>query len=181
MKGVRMRRYLILMFALLAVVMASGCVTDQGNETKTFTQNNITFQYPYSWAVVQTTSPDAVAAVADPSSVLSGTNSPTTQVVIQKPNITAGTNLTEAYDDNYANFFNNTGNQKISEANITTDKLTALENIYTSSSSGIEKQYRAVWLEKNSTIYVILCSSRKSDFESLQSKFDIIVNSFQAQ
>ncbi|MEN6329938.1 MAG: PsbP-related protein [Methanobacteriaceae archaeon] len=176
-----MRRYLLLMFTLLAVVMASGCVTDQGdNATKTFSQNNVTFQYPSDWVVVQTTSPDAVAAVADPSSVISGTNSPTTQVVIQKPNVTAGTNLTEAYNDNYATFFNETGYQKVSEANITTDKLTALENIYTSSASGIEKQYRAVWLEKNSTIYVILCSSKKADFESLQSKFDIIVNSFQA-
>ena len=176
-----MRRYLLLMFALLAVMMASGCITDQGNETKTFTQNNITFQYPATWVVVQTTSPDAVAAVADPSSVISGTNSPTTQVVIQKPNVTSSTNLTEAYNDNYATFFNNTGNQKVSEANITTDKLTALENIYTSSSSGIEKQYRAVWLEKNNTIYVILCSAKKADFESLQSKFDIIINSFQSQ
>lgn len=176
-----MRRYLLLMFALLAVMMASGCITDQGNETKTFTQNNITFQYPAAWVVVQTTSPDAVAAVADPSSVISGTNSPATQVVIQTPNVTSSTNLTEAYNDNYANFFNSTGNQKVSEANITTDKLTALENIYTSSSSGIEKQYRAVWLEKNSTIYVILCSAKKADFESLQSKFDIIINSFQSQ
>ncbi len=176
-----MRKYLLLMFALLAVVMASGCITDQGNETKTFTQNNVTFQYPTDWVVVQTTSPDAVTAVADPSSVISGTTSPTTQVVIQKPNVTSSTNLTTAYNDNYATFFNNTGNQKVSEANITTDKLTALENIYTSSSSGIEKQYRAVWLEKNSTIYVILCSAKKTDFESLQSKFDIIINSFQAQ
>jgi hypothetical protein len=168
------------MLALLAVVMASGCITLDNNETKTFTQNNVTFQYPADWVVVQSTSPNAVAAVADPNSVISGTNSPTTQVVIQKPNVTSSTNLTEAYDDNYANFFNNTGNQKVSEANITTDKLTALENIYTSSASGIEKQYRAVWLEKNSTIYVILCSAKKADFDSLQSKFDIIINSFQA-
>lgn len=177
-----MRRYLLLMFTLLAVVMASGCVTDQDdNATKTFNQNNVTFQYPEDWVVVQTTSPNAVAAVADPNSVISNTNSPTTQVVIQKPNVTTATDLQEAYDENYATFFNNTGNQRVSEANITTDKLTAVENIYTSSSSGIEKQYRAVWLEKNSTIYVILCSSKKADFESLQSKFDIIINSFQAQ
>lgn len=177
-----MRKYLLLTFTLVAVVMASGCITNQDNNaTKTFNQNNVTFEYPASWAVVQTTSPNAVAAVADPNSVISNTNSPTTQVVIQKPNVTQGTDLQEAYDDNYATFFNATGYQKVSEANITTDRLTALENIYTSSSSGIEKQYRAVWLEKNSTIYVILCSSKKSDFESLQSKFDVIINSFQAQ
>ena len=181
MRGVKMRRYLFLIFSLLIVVMVSGCITPDNNETRTFSQNNVTFQYPADWAVVQTTSPDAVAAVADPSSVLSGTNSPTTQVVIQKPNVTKGTKLNKAYDDNYATFFNKTDNQKVSEANITTSKLKALENIYISSSSGIEKQYRVVWLEKNGTIYVILCSSRKKDFEKLQSSFDIIVNSFQVQ
>lgn len=76
-----MRRYLFLIFSLLIVVMVSGCITPDNNETRTFSQNNVTFQYPADWAVVQTTSPDAVAAVADPSSVLSGTNSDRKSVV----------------------------------------------------------------------------------------------------
>ncbi len=177
-----MRKYLLLIFTILAVLMASGCITnDKSNATNTYAQNNVTFTYPGSWAVANTTSPDAVAAVADPKSVIPKTDSPTTLVVIQKSPLPKGSNLRKAYDDNYANFFNNTGYQKVSEANITTDKLKAFENVYTSSSGGVEKQFRVVWLQNNLNIYIILCSAKKEDFESQQTNFDLIINSFRAQ
>ncbi|HMK53802.1 MAG TPA: PsbP-related protein [Methanobacteriaceae archaeon] len=176
-----MKKYLLLLFIILAVLMASGCVTDNNNATNSYAQNNVTFNYPGTWAVANTTSPNAVAAVADPKSVISDTSSPTTLVVIQKAPLPKGSDLRKAYDDNYASFFNNTGYQKVSEANITNNNLNASENVYTSNSGGIEKQFRAVWLQKNGYIYVILCSAKKDVFDSQQSKFDLIISSFRAQ
>ena len=82
------------------------------------------------------------------------------------PNATASSGLKYAYDQNYANFFNNTGKTKVSEAQLTLNGATVYENVYTSSEEGVAKKYRAVWLQKGSTIYVILCSARTEAYDS---------------
>ncbi len=168
------------MLILCSVVMVSGCVTDnkQNNETQTYSQNNISFTYPGGWSTASPTAPNSIAAVADPNSVQSG--SPTTVVLIQKPNATAGSNLSEVYASNYATFFNNTGYQRVSEGNITVNGTDALENVYTSNSTN-PKQYRAVWLDENGVIYVILCIANVNDFKNQQTNFNMIINSFKAQ
>ena len=115
---------------LCSIVMVSGCVTDnkKTNETKTYSQNNITFNYPGEWQIANPTAPNSVVAVADRNSVQSG--NPRTVVLIQKPNATAGTNITMFTCSNYATFFNNTGYQRVSEGNITVNGSDALENVY---------------------------------------------------
>ena len=96
------------MFLLFSVVFASGCVSsgNQTNTNKTYSQNNISFKYPGSWEIVNATSPNAVVAVADPKTVENG--SPTTLVVIQKPDVAAGSDINTVYSTNYAKLFNNT-------------------------------------------------------------------------
>ena len=175
-----MKKYLVILFILLcAVVMVSGCVTDnkKNNETQTYSQNNVSFNYPGEWATANPTAPNAVAAVADPNSMQSG--SPSTVVIIQKPNAT-GSNLSAAYASNYATFFNNTGYQQVSEGNITVNGTGALENVYATNSTN-PREYRAVWLNENGTIYVILCVANQSDFKNEQNNFNLIINSFSAK
>ena len=169
------------MVLLCSVVVASGCVSDnkQTNETKTYSQNNISFDYPGGWEIANTTSPNAIVAVADPQTVQNGT--PTTLVVIQKPDVTQGSDLNNVYDANYATFFNKTDYQRVSEGNITVSGSNALENIYKTNVSGDQRQYRAVWLSSNNNIYVILCVAKQSDFEAQQANFNLIVNSFKSQ
>jgi hypothetical protein len=166
---------------LCSIVMVSGCVTDnkKTNETKTYSQNNITFNYPGEWQVANPTAPNSVVAVADPNSVQSG--NPRTIVLIQKPNATAGTNISTVYAANYATFFNNTGYQRVSEGNITVNGSDALENVYTDNVTGNQRQYRAVWLNENGTIYVILCIAPVSDYSNEQTNFNFIINSFSAK
>ncbi len=96
------------MLLLCSVVFASGCVPDNqtNNITKTYSQNNISFKYPGSWEIANATSPNAVVAVADPNTVQNG--SPTTLVVIQKPDVPKDLTLTVYINSNYAKFFNNT-------------------------------------------------------------------------
>ena len=175
-----MKKYVVILFILLcSVVMISGCVTDnkKNNETQAYSQNNVSFNYPGGWANATPTAPNAIAAVADPNSVQSGI--PSTVVIIQKPNATAGSNISQVYASNYATFFNNTGYQQVSEGNITVNGTDALENIYTSNSTP-PKQYRAIWLNENGTIYVILCVSNENDFKNEQDNFNLIINSFKA-
>jgi hypothetical protein len=165
---------------ILMVVTVSGCVTneDKNNESNNYSTNGVSFQYPHSWGVATVNSPNGVAAVGDPNTVVNG--NPTTSVVIQKANTTATSGLKNAYDQNYAQFFNNTGKTKVSEAHLTINGVTAYENVYTSSEEGVAKKYRAVWLQKGSIIYVILCSARIEDFDAQQANFDLVINSFQA-
>lgn len=169
----------LIIVLLCSVVFVSGCVDKNTNGTKTYSQNNISFTYPSTWIVSNTTSPDAVVAVADPKTIQAG--SPTTSVVIQKPPVTTGTNLTDVYDANYASFFNNTGFQQISSGNISVNGSDGLAAVYeTNNTSGAQKEYQAVWISSNGTIYVILSSSLASDFESQQTNFNQIVNSFKS-
>jgi len=175
-----MNKILPLMAAMVMVVLVSGCITneDKANQTNNFSQNGVSFQYPISWGVAAVTSPNGVAAVGDPTTVVNG--NPTTSVVIQKANVTTGAALKTAYDLNYAQFFNNTGKTKVSEAELTLNGAKVYENVYTSSEEGVAKKYRAVWIQKGSTTYVILCSARTEAYDAQQANFDLVVNSFQA-
>lgn len=177
-----MSKFIVMVILLLcSVVLVSGCVSDnkKTNETKTYSQNNISFTYPGGWEIANTTSQNAVVAVADPTTVQSG--SPTTLVLIQKPAVSKGTDINSVYNSNYATFFNKTGFVRISEGNITVNNVTALENVYKTNGTGVSKQYRAVWLDENGSIYVILCIANQSDFENQQDNFNLIINSFKVQ
>jgi len=174
-----MNKLIFPLILIMVVVTVSGCVNNQkNNQTNIYSQNGVSFEYPQSWRVANVTSSYAVAAVADPTTVQNGR--PSTSVIIQKPPLTRGANLKLAYENNYANFFNQTGYQKVSEANITLNKTIIYENVYTINNAGLEKQYRAVWLSKRQRVYVILCSALKADFDKEQSNFDLIINSFRA-
>jgi hypothetical protein len=173
-----LRNQVILVIVLLCfVVLASGCVSDnkQSNVTKNYNQNNVSFTYPGVWELASTTSPNAVVALADPNTIQNG--SPTTLLVVQKPDVTKGSNLTDVYAANYKSFFNKTGYQEVSEGNLTINGGTALENIY-KSDTGDQKEYRAVWFSKNSNIYVFLFSAKSTDFQAQQDNFNLVINSF---
>lgn len=179
-----MKKYPFLIIALIIlVVSASGCITNNNtsNQTKTYSQNGTYFIYNGTWEVANTTSDNAIAAVGDPNNVNPQTHQPETFIIIQELNVTNGTSLQTAYNQNYVNFFNNTTNVHVSESNITIKNNTALENIYTSTSNGVESKMMAVWFSQNNQIYVILCGSPASNFDNEQNDFNLVINSFTAQ
>jgi hypothetical protein len=169
---------MVTIFMVAVVVMVSGCVTNEAknNESNNYTQNGVFFQYPHSWDIATVGSPNGVAAVGDPNTVING--NPTTSVIIQTVNNTNYYNLQTAYIQNYVKFFNNTGNNKVSEGNFILNGTQAYETVYTSSESGVLKKYRAVWIQKGSTIYVILSSAKVEDYDGQQANFDLVINSF---
>jgi len=180
-----MKKYPFLIIAILSlVVLASGCVTNNNsNSTKTYSQNGLYFVYNGTWEIANVTStvPNAVVAVGDPSNVNPTTHQPLTFVLIQKANVTQGTDLQTAYNQNYLMFFNNTTNQRVSEANITVSNNSAYENVYTTTSGGVQTEMRAVWVQQNGVIYVILCGTPPGNFQNEQNNFNLVVNSFKVQ
>ena len=176
--------FLIAFILLSMVVMASGCISDNNtNKTNTYSKNGISFQYNGTWEVSNTTIsvPNAIVGVGDPKTVDAQTKYPSTFVLIQKANSTLGNDLSNAYTQNYAKFFNNTNNSHISEANITVNNNKAMENVYMTTSGGVQTEMRAVWMAQNGAIYVILCGALPSNFDKEQKNFDLVINSFKAQ
>jgi hypothetical protein len=173
--------FLLAILLLLLVVMISGCTNkNDTNATKSYSQNGISFVYNGTWEIANTTSPNAIVAVGDPKTVDSQ-NDPYTFVLIQKPNATQNADLQTTYTENYNKFFNNTTNQRVSEANITLNNNKAFENVYISDFGGVQRQMRAVWLVQNGVIYVILCGTIPANFDNEQKNFDLVINSFKAQ
>lgn len=166
---------------LCLVVLTSGCINnDENNKTKSYSGNGISFVYNGTWEIANTTSSNALVAVGDPVTV-DAQHNPSTFVLIQKPNQTQGNDLQTLYNQNYAKLFNNTTNQRVSEANITVNNNKVMENVYITNSGGVQRQMRAVWLTQNGVIYVILCGTIPSNFDKEQKNFDLVINSFKAQ
>lgn len=173
-----MRRHWIVLLAVFMIVCISGCTStdmDSENKTKTFTQNNISFEYPSGWVVATSLANDTVAAVADPSSVDSS-GLAQISVVIQVKELKG--NLYDMYKVNYDVLFSNSSYQRISESNITMNNRQVIENIYTASEGGVQKKKRAIWIQNGNKVYVILCSAPVTVFDREKENFDLIVNSF---
>lgn len=163
---------------LFLVILTSGCINnDPINRTQSYSGNGISFTYNGTWEEANTTSPNAIVAVGDPTTVDAQKN-PSTFVLIQKPNQTQNNDIQQIYNQNYEKLFNNSSNQHVSEANITVNNNKALENVYLTNSSGMQMQMRAVWLSQKGVIYVILCGAIPANFEKEQKNFDLIINSF---
>ena len=175
-----MKKYAIFVVMLLAlVVFSSGC-TSQGNNT--YNSNGISFNYSSNWQEIQNIqTSNAIAAVGDPDSVDNSTKNVNTLAIIQKVAMPAGATLKQVYDATYAQYAQYPGYQTIADKAITVNGLTGYENIHKINVNGVQKEERAVWLGKNGNIYVILCGALPGDFNSQQTKFDTVINSFQVQ
>ncbi len=173
-----MKKYFLALLVISIITFTSGCTSsdDNTNTTKTLDQNNISFTYPATWVLGESEVNGTIAAVADPNSVNSQTGFAETVVTVEVKNL-SGT-MDAMYAQNYATLFNNSSYQRISEGNLTIGDIQALENVYTVDYNGVKKQQRAVWIEKDDQVYVILCSSLADQFEKEKNNFDMIVNSF---
>jgi hypothetical protein len=178
-----LKRYIIAIALLSLVIFVSGCIGDsnQTNETKTYSQNNISFDYPASWSIATNRAPNATVSVADPRTEDSQTGYASTVFTIQKIAIPSGSNLNSVYNENYAVMFNNTSYQRIFEGNTTVNGETLYENKYYVNENGVQKEQRALWLQRDDNIYVILMSALTSDYEKEKPNFDLILNSLRIQ
>lgn len=182
-----MKNYLIIFILISALVLSFGC-TDKGNQTsqnskndtKTFTGDDISFQYPGSWKTIGSQSRDSVIAVGDPATN-DGNGNARVNVLIQKTVLPQGQTFLQYYNSTYTQYKSqNLGFEPVSEGTVVVNGITAYENIY-KINSGEQKEQRAIWIQKGGLIYIILCSAPVAEFNNQQANFDIIVNSFKFQ
>ena len=141
-----------------------------------YTENGITLSMPGDWVSAKSKSNESVLAVADPNSKdSSGFNN--INVNIEKKNSTRP--LESEFKSNYNTLARNSDFNILFEGNSTFNGEDALEADYTSKSADEVKQHKAIWIKRDSDIYVILCSAPESEFDDKLSTFDFIINSVQ--
>lgn len=188
-----LKKVLFLGAIIVIVVFLSGCTDNSiqiSNEstnltnitTKTYSNADagVTFNYPENWTLFNITGKNGIVGIGDPNSVDKNNNT-NTIVIIQKTALPTGQTLESTYDATYKDTTQDPSYQLVSKRNLTIDGQTAIENIHKINVNGVQKVEKDVWIEKNGTIYVIICSALTNDFNRQQSYFNVIINSFKIQ
>ena len=182
-----MKKYLLGIIIILAVMFVSGCITDSnsdngsnvtGNDTppQSLAKNGISIKYPGSWVVATSGSNDSIAAVADPNSKDPITGYSNVNVNIERR--PASSSLNAYFNQTYSRLFSDPDFNPISQGEISLGQFNALESSYTENSNGTIKQHRALWIENNGEFYVILFTAPQDDFQNQTKNFDFILSSF---
>jgi len=182
-----MKKYILGILIIISVVLISGCVSNSNNnnetQIQTLAENGISMKFPGTWVSANSKNNETVVAVADPNFVDSTTGFGKVSVVIQKKTLNSSSkdfsSITTLFNQTYQNLFSNSSYKLIAEGYVTVGTYSdALECIYTFDENGTVKKHRAIWIEDNNEVYVILCTAPENEFDSQFKNFDFIINNF---
>ncbi len=191
---------------ILGLIFLTQNTSDNTYSTKTFSNNNITFDYPENW---QEYTEDAnknnidkcLAAVGDPSTT-NGTSLPTTALIVTKTEDKINSNGSFAHPEGFmseklieswvnttkaANISPNYLNVQVTTNNLTINGLKAYEFTYTGFHTTNQKyEYmQLIAFEKRyphkEVNYVIMCATMASDIGKTKTVFNKIINTFKVQ
>jgi photosystem II reaction center protein PsbP len=179
-----MKKYILGIIIILAVIFVSGCITDSnnGNNTNgtvnptTLAKNGISIEYPGNWVVANSGANDSILAVADPKFEDSNTGLSSVNVNIERQNLSSS--LISFFNQTYSKLFSNSSYTLLAQGNASVGQYKALECIYTQDANGSIKQHRALWIENNNEVYVILCTAPQDEFQNQANNFDFILSTF---
>ncbi|MGL6299165.1 MAG: PsbP-related protein [Methanobacteriaceae archaeon] len=170
-----MKKYILGLLLIIAVVGVSGCIGSSNDNGNTVEQGGVSLNIPVNWSKASSQNSDTILAVASNKSA--GANSISdVSVIVQKKE--ANGSLKDTYNSTYKTFLKNSSYKMVSEGNASLGEYPAMEAIYTVNTSSGTKQHRAIWIDVNNEIYVILCTAPQSKFQAESNNFDFIVNSF---
>jgi hypothetical protein len=173
------KSWLTTFIILVGVVLVSGCSFNVGYNL--YDGNGISFKYPYSWDEL---SPDKLSTSNGTAQIIAAVANPETQqngeyrtlVYIQRADLNM--TMDQAMASNRAAIESSNANI-VSEQDITVNGAPAKELNYTfNAASGVAKKERLIAFEKNNKRYYIICSAPVDEFDSQQSNFNQIINSF---
>ncbi|MDR2967273.1 MAG: hypothetical protein LBU74_04940 [Methanobacteriaceae archaeon] len=182
-----MNKYILGIIIIVSVTLISGCISNSNNnnetQVQTLAENGISIKFPGTWVSANSKNNETIVAVADPNFIDSSTGFGKVSVVIQKKtlNSTSGnsTSIEGLFNQTYKNLFSNSSYKLIAEGFVTVGKYSnAFECIYTVDENGTIKKHRAIWIEGNKDVFVILCTAPENEFDSQLKNFDFIINNF---
>ena len=149
---------------------------DASQQSIEYSENGIKLMMPGDWVSADSKSNESILAIADPHSKdSSGFNS--INVNIEKKE--NARSLDSEFKSNYNILARNSDFNILFEGNSSFNGEPAMEADYTSVSGGELKQHKAIWIQRDTDIYVILCSAPQSEFDAESSNFDFIINSIE--
>ena len=169
---------------IFAVISVSGCIGDSNNDNNstndtsplTMAKNGVLIKYPGNWVVATSGSNDSILAVADPNFKDSDSGFSNVNVNIERRNLSSS--LATYFNQTYTKLFSNSDYSQMAQGNTSIGSYNALEAVYTQDSNGTVKQHRALWIEHNNEVYVILCTAPQEEFQNQVKNFDLIISSF---
>ena len=172
-----MKKYLFVVIAIVAlVVAASGCTSQNGNNTtatKTYSNNNISFSYPANWDVISENSSEngTVVAIGDADIQKNNTVKGNGVTIIKLPNTTNNTADLNTLKTQFSSL--NGTNSTTTIAGVTANVTTISTKI-----NNATAQIQFIDFQKNNYIYLIEYATISSDFQTQSSLFDIVTKSF---
>jgi len=172
-----MKKYLFVVIAIVAlVVAASGCTSQNGNNTtatKTYSNNNISFSYPSNWEIISENSSEngTVVAVGDADIQKNNTVKGNGATIIKLPNNSNNTADLATLKNQFASL--NGTNSTTTIAGVTANVTTITTQI-----NNATAQIQFINFEKNNFIYLIEYATIASDFQTQSGLFDTITKSF---
>lgn len=171
---------------VFGVIGISGC-TDMLNQTNTYSNNNISFNYPSTWyeGASSTLLKGQIVAIIDPNSTntdkATSDNTATTYVIVTAKSMPSGSSLKNYYNQLVSQGQDYLNYKLVSNKEFTLDGKPAYEIIFTSDLENKQKSTtREIIIERNGTIYTIECISA-DDISKNAQNFDMIINSFKVQ
>ena len=188
-----MKKYLIPIILILAVILSAAVTFEyvsNANQTsnqslpsiptKTYSANEISFNYSTDWEEGNKTGQYLIAYIKDPK-LNSSDGKPEAVVEVMK-RTSNGIPLKRFYDDVKGEASNVPGYGVMSETTTTVDNVTAYEFTARAMDSNIEEQFDIVLFEKKGFIYMIAYGTRAPTYlGDEEQNFDIILNSFKVQ
>lgn len=146
-------------------------------ESLLISENGVSIIVPVDWVKASSQSNESILAVANSTSKDSnGFND--INVNIEKKDMEGS--LESEFNSNYKSLSSNTDYQMLFTGNVSgIGGQDGMEADYTSNVDGIPKQHKAIWIENDGSIYVILCSAPQTVFVDQEKIFNVIINTFQ--
>ncbi len=168
---------------VLLIVVAIGLSNHEKSKTntnetevQTVSQNGVFIKFPYDWTVARSVSNDSVIAITDLKSVNESSSMGSVNVNIERRPLD-GEAMEDLFNDTYSTILSNTTNEVISLGNSTAfSGENALEADYLTDTDSEPKQHRAIWVEKNNQVYVILFTAPANDFSNQEKYFNFILS-----
>lgn len=166
------KNYIMIIIVIIAVISLSGCITDN-NQSKTYSVNGLSFNYPSSWMEGKSNSEGAVVSLFNP-------NNNGSTIVIQQVPLDRGSDLDTVFKNNNQNLSTDPNYVSLSQGATKVNGRDAQLNIYTTiDSNSIQRKHIACWMKMDDNrIYVILLSTNYQDYDNEKENFNQVANSF---
>lgn len=164
------------MFSAVSCISAQEDPNDSNVEMLTLSKGGIVINYPSNWGYSDASSAYSILAISKIDSIDSAGVGQVNINIEKKP--IEGEFYTYV-NDTYRQMQGDSSFKLISSGATRVGNVDALEYVYTSNNTGIEKQHKAVWLEKGGQAYVLLYSAPISEFDESLYIFDFMLDDIQ--